>query len=192
MPEDEEPTGELAAMAAVQSVLVVRPGVLPTARGMSHFGEHSIGWLAMSLLGAILVPCRRRYWLVAGVGVFAAHAAALLIKRIVRRTRPNHPAVAVNVSTPSPLSFPSAHAASTAAAAILIGRASGLPKGIVAAVLVVPMALSRIVLGVHYPSDVAFGVVLGAAVAGTTARFDSRLSSIWPAQHGLSAGGALK
>jgi membrane-associated phospholipid phosphatase len=27
------------------------------------------------------------------------------------------------------------------------------------------MALSRIVLGVHYPSDVAFGVALGAAVA---------------------------
>jgi hypothetical protein len=28
------------------------------------------------------------------------------------------------------------------------------------------MALSRILLGVHYPSDVAFGIALGAAVAG--------------------------
>jgi membrane-associated phospholipid phosphatase len=27
------------------------------------------------------------------------------------------------------------------------------------------MALSRILLGVHYPSDVVFGVALGAAVA---------------------------
>ena len=35
-----------------------------------------------------------------------------------------------------------------------------------AAVLVPPMALSRILLGVHYPSDVAFGVALGAVVAG--------------------------
>ncbi|AWV47094.1 hypothetical protein JK2ML_0094 [Mycobacterium leprae Kyoto-2] len=192
MPEDKAPTGELAAIAAVQSVLVDRPGVLPTARGMSHFGEHSIGWLAISLLGAILVPCRRRYWLVAGAGVFAAHVAAVLIKRMVRRIRPNHPAVTVNVGTPSPLSFPSAHATSTAAAAILIGRASRLPKGIVAAVLVAPMALSRIVLGVHYPSDVAFGVVLGAAVAGTTARFDSRLSRRWTVQHGLSSGSAVK
>ncbi|MFW3113697.1 hypothetical protein MHAE_07988 [Mycobacterium haemophilum DSM 44634] len=179
-------------MVAVQSALAGRAGVLPTARGMSHFGEHSVGWLAVSLLGAILVPRRRRDWLVAGAGAFVAHAAAVLIKRMVRRTRPNHPAVAVNVGTPSQLSFPSAHATSTTAAAILIGRASGLPKGIAAAVLVAPMALSRIVLGVHYPSDVAFGIALGAAVAGTTARFESRLSRRWPAQHGPSAGGAAK
>jgi membrane-associated phospholipid phosphatase len=94
-----------------------------------------------------------------------AHAAAVLIKRLVRRKRPHHPAVAVNVGTPSQLSFPSAHATSTTAAAILVGRAAGLPPGTVAAVLVPPMALSRIVLGVHYPTDVAFGVALGAAVA---------------------------
>jgi membrane-associated phospholipid phosphatase len=46
-----------------------------------------------------------------------------------------------------------------------MGRAAGLPPGIGAAVLVPPMALSRILLGVHYPSDVVFGVALGAAVA---------------------------
>jgi membrane-associated phospholipid phosphatase len=69
----------------------------------------------------------------------------------------------VNVGTPSRLSFPSAHAASTTAAAILIGRATGLPLPVL---LVPPMAMSRILLGVHYPSDVAFGVALGAAVAG--------------------------
>jgi len=89
----------------------------------------------------------------------------VLIKRLVRRKRPRHPAVAVNVGTPSQLSFPSAHATSTTAAALLMGRAAGLPSGIGAAVLVPPMALSRILLGVHYPSDVVFGVALGAAVA---------------------------
>ena len=31
--------------------------------------------------------------------------------------------------------------------------------------LVPPMALSRVLLGVHYPSDVATGVALGAIVA---------------------------
>lgn len=150
---------------AVQSALADRPGVLATARGLSYFGEHSIGWLAVSLLGAIAVPRRRREWLVAGAGAFAAHATAVLVKRLVRRQRPHHPAVAVHVGTPSRLSFPSAHASSTTAAAILMGRAAGLPSGMGPAVLVPPMALSRMLLGVHYPSDVAFGVALGAAVA---------------------------
>lgn len=152
-------------MVAVQSALAGRPGVLATARGMSHFGEHSVGWLVVAMVGALLAPARRREWLVAGAGTFAAHAAAVLIKRVVRRKRPHHPAVAVNVATPSQLSFPSAHASSTTAAALLMGRATGLPSGIGAAVLVPPMALSRILLGVHYPSDVVFGVALGAAVA---------------------------
>jgi MYXO-CTERM domain-containing protein len=165
MPESAAPRGEVAALVAVQSALADRPGVLTTARALSHFGEHSIGWVAVSLLGAILARRRRREWLVAGSGAFVAHAAAVLIKRLVRRKRPNHPAVAVNVGTPSQLSFPSAHATSTTAAAILMGRAAGLHPGTVAAVLVPPMALSRIVLGVHYPTDVAFGVALGAAVA---------------------------
>jgi membrane-associated phospholipid phosphatase len=161
-PLPEAPRGEVAALVAVQSALAARPGVLTTARAMSYFGEHSLGWVAVSLLGAILAPARRRQWLVAGAGAFVAHAAAVVVKRLVRRKRPHDPAVAVNVGTPSRLSFPSAHATSTTAAAILIGRASGLP---LALVLVPPMALSRLVLGVHYPSDVAFGVALGAAVA---------------------------
>jgi membrane-associated phospholipid phosphatase len=163
MVESAAPRGEVAALVAVQSALADRPGVLTAARGLSHFGEHSIGWLAVALLGAVLMPRRRRDWLVSGAGAFVAHAAAVLVKRMVGRTRPHHPAVAVNVGTPSRLSFPSAHATSTTAAAILMGRATGLPLPVL---LVPPMALSRILLGVHYPSDVAFGVALGAVVAG--------------------------
>ncbi len=165
----EAPRGEVAAMVAIQSALGGRPGVLTAAKGLSHFGEHSIGWVAISLLGALVAPRRRRDWLVAGAGAFAAHVAAVLIKRVVRRKRPHHPAIAVNVSTPSQLSFPSAHATSTTAAAILMGRATGLP---LPALLVPPMALSRILAGVHYPSDVAAGVALGAAVADLAVRLD--------------------
>lgn len=149
----EPPRGEVVALVAVQSALTDKPGVLATARGLSHFGEHSLGWLAVSAAGAL-----------------AAHAAAVVIKRVVRRRRPHHPAVAVNVATPSRLSFPSAHATSTTAAAILLARATGLP---LPAVLVPPMALSRMVLGVHYPSDVITGVAVGAAVAAAAIRLDN-------------------
>lgn len=156
--------GEDAALVAVQSTLAGRPGVLPGARALSHFGEHSAGWVAVSVLGALLQPTRRRAWLTAGLGAFLAHAAAVVVKRVVKRERPHHPSIAVNVATPSRLSFPSAHATSTTAASILLGRVTGLP---LPWVLVPPMALSRLVLGVHYPSDVLTGVAVGALVART-------------------------
>ena len=158
----ESPRGEEAALVAVQSVLADRPGVLAGARALSHFGEHSVGWIVVALVGAVVAPQHRREWLAAGAGAFVAHAAAVVIKRVVRRERPHHPAIAVNVGTPSRLSFPSAHATSTTAAAVLLARPTGLP---LPALLVPPMALSRLVLGVHYPSDVLTGVAVGAAVA---------------------------
>ncbi len=155
---------EEAALGAGQAGLAGRPGVRAGARALSHFGEHSAGWVGVSVLGAALQPQRRRVWLTAGAGAFAAHAAAVVIKRVVKRKRPHHPAIAVNVGTPSKLSFPSAHATSTTAAAILLGRATGLP---LPWLLIPPMALSRLVLGVHYPTDVLTGVAVGAAVART-------------------------
>lgn len=53
-----------------------------------------------------------------------------------------------------------------------MGRATGLP---LPALLVPPMALSRMVLGVHYPSDVATGVLVGAVVAKATEAIADRI-----------------
>lgn len=73
----------------------------------------------------------------------------------------------VLVGTPSRLSFPSAHATSTTAAAVLFGR---LLDARLVPVLVPPMTLSRLILGVHCPTDVAAGAAVGAAVASATPR----------------------
>lgn len=160
------PDGEVAALVAVQSRLGAPP-VVGAARLMSHFGEHAAGWLALSAIGAVVSPRRRRDWLLVGIGAVGAHAAAIAIKLAVRRRRPHHPDIRVNVSTPSALSFPSAHATSTTAAAMLLCRATRSPLPLA----VVPlMALSRLVLGVHYPTDVIAGITVGATVARLTGR----------------------
>jgi len=172
MADVDPPGGEVAALVAVQSALAGRPGVVAGARALSHFGEHSIGWLVVAGLGALLQPRRRRAWLTAGAGAFLAHATAVVIKRVVRRERPHHPAVVVNVGTPSRLSFPSAHATSTTAAAVLLGPLLGRRR--LLAAVVPPMAVSRMVLGVHYPTDVLAGTALGAAVGLLTRRLSGR------------------
>jgi membrane-associated phospholipid phosphatase len=132
------------------------------------FGEHSAGWFALGLLGAAVDRDRRRDWLTAAGGVVAAHAASIVVKRVVRRPRPDDPRVKVLVGTPSKLSFPSSHAASTTAAAVLYG---GLTGRRAAAGVVPPMLLSRVVLGVHYPSDVLAGSALGAVIGGVVLRW---------------------
>jgi len=153
--------GEVRVLEAVQGALA-RPPVLRVARGMSFFGEHAAGWLAMGAVGALVDRRRRRDWIAATAAVAVAHGASIGVKRVVRRPRPEDPRVQVHVGTPSRLSFPSAHATSTTAAAVLFGALLRKP---LAAALVPPMALSRMVLGVHYPTDVLAGSALGAAVA---------------------------
>lgn len=175
----EVPRGEERILVGVQSALAGRPGVIPAARGLSHLGEHALGWMGLAALGAVATArtgddARTRRYIEAGVGAFGAHAASVVIKRIVRRKRPHHPEITIGVSTPSKLSFPSSHATSTTAAAILLGRAAaGTPGALAAtAVVVPPMLLSRLVLGVHYPSDVAAGALIGAASAGAVIAAD--------------------
>ncbi|MCW0213802.1 MAG: phosphatase PAP2 family protein [Pseudonocardia sp.] len=159
-----DPVGEIAVLAAVQGA-VAAPPVVRLARAMSFFGEHAAGWLAIGLVGAAVHrrdPDLRREWLGSAAAVAFAHGASIGVKRVVRRPRPDDPSVRVLVGTPSRLSFPSSHATSTTAAAVLYGGLLRRPLGLV----VVPlMALSRLVLGVHYPSDVAAGSALGAGVA---------------------------
>ncbi|WP_253835771.1 phosphatase PAP2 family protein [Actinokineospora globicatena] len=153
-------------MSRVQGA-IGKPPVVTAARGLSLFGEHSAGWFALGLLGAAVDKDRRKDWLVAAGGVVAAHAASIAIKRVVRRPRPDDPSVQVLVGTPSKLSFPSSHATSTTAAAVLF---SGLTGRKLVPVLVPPMLLSRLVLGVHYPTDVLAGSALGAVVGGLLRR----------------------
>ena len=159
-------SAEIAVLSGVQDA-IANPAVVKIARGMSFFGEHSAGWLVVGAVGAVVDRGRRKDWLLAAGGVFAAHAASVVVKRVVKRTRPDHESVQVHVGTPSRLSFPSAHATSTTAAAVLYG---GLTGRRLSPVLVPPMLLSRMVLGVHYPSDVVAGSVLGAAIGGLVGR----------------------
>ena len=160
-----DPWGESDLLVDIQQRIANRPGVLPVARTMSLFGEHAIGWMALAAAGYVMDKPRKQQWLATGVGAFSAHAASVIIKRVVRRPRPHDPRITIGVGTPSKLSFPSSHATSSTAALVGTAQTIGSPLPLVG---VPAMALSRLVLGVHYPTDVALGSVIGAATTAAT------------------------
>lgn len=167
-----DPFGESDALVAIQSTLNQVPGIIPVARGMSFFGEHALGWTALAAVGAVVDKPRRVGWVKMGVSAFGSHAASVVLKRIVRRPRPHDPRIVIGVGTPSKLSFPSSHSTSTTAAMVGLMQL-GAGKWPVAGIPAI--MLSRLVLGVHYPTDVALGAVLGATTAVAVDKIGDRL-----------------
>ncbi|MFF7448602.1 MULTISPECIES: phosphatase PAP2 family protein [unclassified Streptomyces] len=169
------------------------PRVARAARALSRAGEHGALWLAVGFAGAAVDGARRGAWVRATALTAGAHVVSMGVKRVVRRPRPAH--VTPLVHTLGRHSFPSSHATSAAAAAVAFGalgargarstppRRAPLPAGALPAPavptlaaralppLAVAMCLSRLVVGVHYPSDVAAGAALGALTACAGARW---------------------
>lgn len=158
------------------------PPVARAARALSWSGEHAALWIATGLAGACGDPPRRRAWLRATVLVGAAHVASMGVKRVVRRPRPHLPAARPLVSTAGRHSFPSSHAASSTAAAVAFGALLPGPFRLLGPFppLAAGVCASRLVAGVHYPSDVAAGAVLGAVTA--------RLGRAWSLRGGGTHG----
>ncbi|MER5207139.1 phosphatase PAP2 family protein [Streptomyces sp. NPDC002825] len=146
-----------------------RPRVAVAARGLSLSGEHAGLWLAAGLVTAVLDRPRRSDWLRGTALVATAHLASMGVKRIVRRPRPAPGTYEPLVRTAGRHSFPSSHATSAAAAVVAFGVLHPT-AGRLAAPVAGAMCLSRLVAGVHYPSDVAVGALLGAATAAAGRR----------------------
>lgn len=168
------PEGAAARWRRTETELVValqRRAATPTttraARALSHAGEHAAAWLVVGAAGTALDRGRRGRWAGATAAVLGAHAATVVLKRVVRRRRPDDPRVVVGATAPSRLSFPSSHAASTTAAAVVYGRLLGTRA---TWALVPLMGVSRPLLGLHFPGDVVVGTAVGLLAARAQAR----------------------
>jgi membrane-associated phospholipid phosphatase len=141
-----------------------RPPATEVVGRFSRLGEHAALWLVLGAGGALLDRgSRRARWRRGAAVVGGTYLANTAIKAVIRRRRPEHDDLPALVTTPSALSFPSAHASSSFAAA----RAyAGLVPAPALYATAAAMACSRVYLGVHYPSDVVAGAALGLAAGG--------------------------
>jgi membrane-associated phospholipid phosphatase len=139
----------------------------PAIRAFSATGEHAALWLALGVAGATLDRPRRRRWVRATAIVGATQALNVAVKVVVRRHRPALEDLPALIATPTQLSFPSAHSSSSFAAARAFGDL--VPRGPLLAAAGA-MALSRVYLGVHYPTDIAAGALLGTGLAAILRR----------------------
>lgn len=139
---------------------------LPMWIFFATYGMWVLGFIAltMAIFGVVS-------WTYAIFPVVSTHLLALILQQTIRRERPPLAMSKITMWWRTP-SFPSAHAAGSMAFSIVIG--SGILQfgsaGIIFAILVISLAFfigfSRIVVGVHYATDVFCGFVFGAVVSG--------------------------
>ena len=143
--------------------------------GLSHAANYSRLWVASAAVLALVGGRSGRRAAAQGlVSVAAASATVnLAVKRVGRRKRPDRAGVDVpvgrHVRMPTSLSFPSGHSAVAFAFATGVGNrlpVVAVPLHAVAGVV----AYSRVHTGVHHPSDVVVGSVLGTMMAQRTTR----------------------
>ncbi|WP_407566808.1 phosphatase PAP2 family protein [Polymorphospora sp. A560] len=154
-------TADTALARRAHRFAVRHPGVATTAGRLTHLGD---GRVVVGVLTATAaVVARRRRWRALAF-VAAAPAAGTLLCRLVRarvaRTRPDR---ALRIA--DGYAFPSNHATNaTLAAAVVAGVAwSEVPApgrpGVLAGAVAAPAVVgaTRVLLGVHWPSDVLAG-----------------------------------
>ncbi|HEX3804208.1 MAG TPA: phosphatase PAP2 family protein [Solirubrobacteraceae bacterium] len=133
---------------------------------LSRSGEHGACWYALGALGwAYAKPgTRQRKAWQRGIAVTGlAYGLNTAVKQAVKRPRPQLEGLPQLTPVVSKLSFPSAHATTSFAAAACYSRAlpQATPLFFGAAAF---FAVSRPYLGVHYPSDVLAGAALGTVI----------------------------
>ncbi len=137
-------------------------GVEDAAVALGKAGNNGLIWFILGATLAIIDNGRWESWLICALLGPVAIGLNYLVKLAVKRPRPVLEGLPPLGGAPSSLSFPSAHATSSFAVATAMCRVD--PATSAAFLVAFALALGRPYLGMHYPSDVLAGALIGIAL----------------------------
>ena len=129
----------------------------PIMYGITSLGNGGIFWIILAAAMLLIFPKKYRK-----VGLIELILCNLILKNVVARIRPYEvkQTIELLIAKPIDYSFPSGHSSASfaAATAIFMWRKK---EGTAALILAALIAVSRLYLTVHYPSDVLVGTITG-------------------------------
>jgi undecaprenyl-diphosphatase len=152
-----------------------RSGFADDVTGLLSRAADTLAVIVFALLVEVALALRRRWWalLVVPLGLCLELVTFLTVNAVVDRPRPTVPKLG---SEPSTSSFPSGHTAATlvlwGAVVVLFAASSGRRVQSVAWTVVLALTIavgtSRVYRGMHHPTDVAAGLLMGATALAVT------------------------
>lgn len=132
-------------------------------KAVTHLGDGGLFWISLAVVLLMFKKTRK-----AGVAALLALGIGALItnvtvKNIVARVRPYEvlPELVCIIEKQHDFSFPSGHTCASFAAACALYHALPRRWGISCLVMAALISFSRLYVGVHYPSDVLAGALIG-------------------------------
>lgn len=132
----------------------------------TNLGNDGIIWIVFGIVLLIPKKTRKCGIMVLGALLVMLVVNNIILKNLIARPRPcaTYPELVELVKIPTSYSFPSGHTVSAMAVAFTV-LSQHKKLGIVTLVMAFLMGLSRLYVGVHFPTDVYGGIIVGAAIA---------------------------
>jgi undecaprenyl-diphosphatase len=139
----------------------------PIVKFITHLGDSGWFWIVLTLLCLIFAKTRRNGVLMMCSLLLNLLANNVILKNLVARTRPYEVVEGLQriIEAQSDYSFPSGHSGVSFSVAVVMFLMFPRKVGVPALILAVLIALSRLYVGVHYPTDVIGGILIGTAAA---------------------------
>ena len=138
----------------------------PIMKTITALGNAGIYWIVLTLFLLVFKKTRKIGLCCALALIFDLLVVNIAVKPLVARVRPyvTLPEIVPLGHLSKDFSFPSGHSAASFACAWALFRTAKRKWGVASLVLAFLIAISRLYVGVHYPTDVIVGIAIGIFV----------------------------